>query len=340
MAVFAAVIIAAATFGIMMLVSNHYIQTQIDTIENTVYKCEQVVFDLQQAEKLTEDEQKELEFLNEYMADLRYLNMLYTDSEKNAEEIIEQRYQLNQMMLEKAANGESINPDFLTAPIEELQKENNEYEAYWEKEISPPVNPIEPNMVYVLTTNLNGYTPFMIVILLVLGLCLNNTWSEDWEYRTRTLYMALPYSKPILFVSRFLTNMIASFMTLAIALVALGMISTVCCGTGSYLIVEVGNRYMDLSHIMLGLVLSNMELILVYSVCLQFLSITIRNTIDLKIWASSLLIIDYFVLQSQRTFHLGIENVWSLHGLIVAFLLFVFMIFLGFVSKQWFIHQR
>lgn len=73
MAALAAMVIALTAFGIMKLISEHYIQTQIDTIDHIVSECEQDIFDLQQNERLSEDEQQQLDFLNEYLADLRYL---------------------------------------------------------------------------------------------------------------------------------------------------------------------------------------------------------------------------------------------------------------------------
>lgn len=340
MASLAAIVIAFAAFGIMKLLSDVYISTQIETIEKAVYTCEDELFDLRQAEVPTEYDQKQMDFLNEYMADLRYLKMLYSDPARNASEIATQRYALNQTIIEKAKEGDGLNPQLSMAPVETLQKENNEYDAYWAKGITPPVNPVEPNIVYALATNLDGYTPFMIALLLVLALFLNNTWSEDWEYRTRTLYMALPYSKPVLFASRFLTNLLASFGVLVISLVALSGICGICFGTGSELIVEVGNQYMNLAKIAVGLVLSGLEWMLVYSAGLQLLSIFIRNTIDFKIWAASFLIVDFFVLQSKSTFHLGIENIWSPHGIVVSVLLFLFVIVLGLVSERCFVRQR
>ncbi|WP_300921776.1 hypothetical protein [uncultured Dubosiella sp.] len=339
MAALAAMVIALTAFGIMKLISEHYIQTQIDTIDHIVSECEQDIFDLQQNERLSEDEQQQLDFLNEYLADLRYLKMLYANPKQNAEEIARQRYALNQIMIEKEEN-ETVDQSLFMASIETLQKENNEYDAYWARKITPPVNPVEPNLSYALTTNLDGYTPFMITVLLVVALFLNNTWSEDSEYHTRTLYMALPYSKVVLFASRFITNMMASFGILTIALITLNVISGICFGTGSTLLVELGRRYIDLSHIAGGLILSNMVLIVMYSAFLQLLSIVVRNTVDFKIWASSFLIIDYFVLQANGTFHLRIENVWSFHGILISILLALFTVILGLISEWYFIRQR
>lgn len=248
-------------------------------------------------------------FLEQQLSDLSMLKIYYKDEQK-MEERNELEGIIDMQLYHSLEEGMSFDRMILRDNKEDVEQRVLLYQTYQEKGMKQKQWETTPTLMYTLSCALDGFTPFMIGLCIILILFSCTIWAEDFEYRIHYFLYTSPYRKEHIYWARCIVYLGSIILLLIISLCSLCLPAFILHGIGTNEFVTTTRDFVSL-HLMapelnavipiIYKVASEGILLLLYMFCffafIQLLSILVKGKMESIMYILTIFMLNIFLFQ-------------------------------------------
>lgn len=282
---------------------SQYKETRVQEINNAIssYKRE--------LQTITSDNQDIKIFLDQQISDLSLLKIYY-DTNQDDIKIMELENRIDETLYQNTDNGIFFDKYILRNHMQDLTKRIMLAEAYKEKGIIQRSNEKLPTLAYTLYTALDGFTPFMIGVILMIIIWTTGMWIEDYEYRFHYILYSSPFKKKSIFWARNIVYGCFAILIASTSLITLGLCAYIKYGSGFQtllqqnigiykltLTVKDTIQIVNITEPLFAEICIFMFFMLCYFLFLEFCSLIIKSKFDGVIYMVTILFLNVYFFQ-------------------------------------------